>query len=76
MRKGKKHLKKATALCAAAILTATAAPSAAYAADSYADTEKANWAESVKNFTDSYADTLNQYDTLLSGTTSDITLKL
>lgn len=76
MRKGKKYLKKATALCAAAILTATAAPSAAYAADSYADTEKANWAESVKNFTDSYADTLNQYDTLLSGTTSDITLKL
>lgn len=76
MRKGKKHLKKATALYAAAILTATAAPSAAYAADSYADTEKANWAESVKNFTDSYADTLNQYDTLLSGTTSDITLKL
>lgn len=76
MRKGKKHLKKTTALCVATILAATAAPSAAYAADTYADTEKTNWAESVKNFTNSYATSLEQYDTLLSGSDADITLKL
>ena len=76
MRKRKNHLKKATALCAAAILTATAVPSVAYAADTYADAEKSNWAESVKNFTESYAASLQEYDTLLSGSDADITLKL
>lgn len=76
MRKRKKHLKKTTALCAAAILAATATPYASYAANTYADAEKSNWAESVKNFTESYAASLQEYDTLLSGSDADITLKL
>ena len=44
--KGKKWLRKTTALCAAAVLGAAAVPSAAFGADSYSAAEKEAWAKS------------------------------
>ena len=44
--KGKKWLRKTTALCAAAVLGAATVPSAAFGADSYSATEKEAWAKS------------------------------
>lgn len=41
--KGKKWLRKTTALCAAAVLGAAAVPSAAFGADSYSAAEKEAW---------------------------------
>ena len=53
--KGKKRLRKTTALCAAAVLGAAAVPSAAFGADSYSAAEKEAWAKSVAEFTSAYA---------------------
>ena len=48
--KGKKWLRKTTALCAAAVLGAATVPSAAFGADSYSATEKEAWANSATDF--------------------------
>ena len=74
--KGKKWLRKTTALCAAAVLGAAAVPSAAFGADSYSAAEKESWAKSVAEFTSAYAESMNSSETLMSGAQADISLKL
>ena len=74
--KGKKWLRKTTALCAAAVLGAAAVPSAAFGADSYSAAEKEAWAKSVAEFTSAYAESMNSSETLMSGALADISLKL
>lgn len=74
--KGKKWLRKTTALCAAAVLGAAAVPSAAFGADSYSAAEKEAWAKSVAEFTSAYAESMNSSETLMSGAQADISLKL
>ena len=74
--KGKKWLRKTTALCAAAVLGAAAVPSAAFGADSYSAAEKEAWAKSVAEFTSAYAESMKSSETLMSGAQADISLKL
>ena len=74
--KGKKWLRKTTALCAAAVLGAAAVPSAAFGADSYSAAEREAWAKSVAEFTSAYAESMKSSETLMSGAQADISLKL
>lgn len=74
--KGKKWLRKTTALCAAAVLGAAAVPSAAFGADSYSAAEKEAWAKSVAEFTSAYTESMKSSETLMSGAQADISLKL
>lgn len=74
--KGKKWLRKTTALCAAAVLGAAAVPSAAFGADSYSAAEKEAWAKSVAEFTSAYAESMKSSENLMSGAQADISLKL
>ena len=74
--KGKKWLRKTTALCAAAVLGAATVPSAAFGADSYSAAEKEAWAKSVAEFTSAYAESMKSSENLMSGAQADISLKL
>lgn len=74
--KGKKWLRKTTALCAAAVLGAAAVPSAAFGADSYSAAEKEAWAKSVAEFTSAYTESMKSSENLMSGAQADISLKL
>ena len=76
MKTRKKWLRKTTAICTAALLGTAVIPSTAFAADSYASVEKNAWAEKVKNMASTYASSIEESQTLVSGMQSDISLKI
>lgn len=76
MKTRKKWLRKTTAICTAALLGTAVIPSTAFAADDYASIEKNAWAEKVKNMASSYAASIEESQTLVSGMQSDISLKI
>ena len=74
--KRKKWLQKTAVLCTAMVLSATSIPSAAFAADSYADIEKSALAKIAGEFAASYATSLEQSQDLVSGIKGDITVNI
>ena len=74
--KRKKWLQKTAVLCTAMVLSATSMPSAAFAADSYADIEKSALAKIAGEFAASYATSLEQSQDLVSGIKGDITVNI
>lgn len=76
MKTRKKWLRKTTAICTAALLGTAVIPSTAFAADDYASIEKNAWAAAVKNMASSYAASIEESQTLVSGMQSDISLKI
>ena len=73
--KTKKWFRKTTAICAAALLGTAAIPSTAFAADSYASIEKDAWAKKVTEMVSSYATSIEESQSLMSGMQSDMILK-
>ena len=75
MKTRKKWLRKTTAICTAALLGTAAIPSTAFAADSYASIEKDAWAKKVTEMASSYATSIEESQSLMSGMQSDMILK-
>ena len=75
MKTSKKWLRKTTAICTAALLGTAAIPSTAFAADSYASIEKDAWAKKVTEMASSYATSIEESQSLMSGMQSDMILK-
>lgn len=75
MKTRKKWLRKTTAICTAAFLGTAAIPSTAFAADSYASIEKDAWAKKVTEMASSYATSIEESQSLMSGMQSDMILK-
>ena len=72
MKTSKKWLRKTTAICTAALLGTAAIPSTAFAADSYASIEKDAWAKKVTEMASSYATSIEESQSLMSGMQSDM----
>ena len=75
MKTKKKWSRKTTAICTAAFLGAAAIPSTAFAADSYSSIEKDAWAKKATEMASSYASSIEESQSLMSGMQSDISLK-
>lgn len=75
MKTKKKWLRKTTAICTAALLGTAAIPSTAFATDSYASIEKDAWAKKVTEMASSYATSIEESQSLMSGMQSDMILK-
>ena len=75
MKTRTKWLRKTTAICTAALLGTAAIPSTAFAADSYASIEKDAWAKKVTEMASSYATSIEESQSLMSGMQSDMILK-
>ena len=75
MKTRKKWLRKTTAICTAALLGTAAIPSTAFATDSYASIEKDAWAKKVTEMASSYATSIEESQSLMSGMQSDMILK-
>lgn len=75
MKTRKKWLGKTTAICTAALLGTAAIPSTAFAADSYASIEKDAWAKKVTEMASSYATSIEESQSMMSGMQSDMILK-
>lgn len=71
-----KWLKKRIAVFMTAALSVSTFSGTVFAAGDYASAEKEAWANSVKNFASAYASSLEQYDAVLAGTDTKITLSL
>ena len=76
MKTRKKWLRKTTAICTAALLGTAAIPSTAFAADSYASIEKDAWAKKVTEMASSYATSIEESQSLMSGMQSDMKCSL
>lgn len=68
-------VQKNNRICAAALLGTAAIPSTAFAADSYASIEKDAWAKKVTEMVSSYATSIEESQSLMSGMQSDMILK-
>lgn len=75
MKAMKKWFRKTTTICIAAFLSATALPSAAFAADSYSSIEKDAWAKKTTEMASAYAASIEESQSMMSGMQSDMSLK-